>query len=210
MLVLSELHETLMGGAVACAAVLALAFALGTLRNSVLAGLAAAFAAFAATQMLWALSTPHSAWINLIFQLFPAPVVHATAWLVALYAALGMGLRAGGFALGFAAFEAIAGAVSLWAGGAVLPTLLLTPVLVFAIHALLSLAAFAMATRQWPPFAIFCVLAIFYGAHHGGLIALARALPLFIVLAIEGVLAALYATGAYALLRQMPAAAKIG
>src|SRR5262245_28306168 len=106
MLDLPELREAAIAGGAALVIVLLAAFALGRWRHGMLLGLAAAFGAYAITQALWALSTPHSPWINLIFQLFPAPVIYASARLIALYAALGMGVRAPSFALGFALFEA--------------------------------------------------------------------------------------------------------
>ncbi len=181
------------------------------MRRDFLIGAVAALTAFAMAQGLWALSTPHGRWTSLIFALFPGPAMDECARLIAVFA-ISARARVGAFAAGFALCAAFASAGVQWfvVGDPLALAIALAAAL--SLQVLLSLAAFAMAARNAAPFFIFCVLALIHGGHNGGLIALEGVVNRIEFFAAELVLAALYAAGAFALVRggQIPAAAKIG
>jgi hypothetical protein len=156
-------------------AVLALfSIVLGAARIAFRQGLLAGACGYVAVQALWAAS-PHSPWVNLIFQLFPAPVAYETARLIFVLLVVKPPLagKAAPFAFGFALFVAFASlGASVLADGVTVEGAATLPLLTLAMHALFSFAAFAMVRRGWPIFAPFTILAIAHGATRGGLLAI--------------------------------------
>lgn len=156
-------------------AVLALfSFVLSAARAPFRLGLLAGACGYVAVQALWAAS-PHSPWVNLIFQLFPSPVAYETARLIFVLLVITPPLagQAAPFALGFALFVAFAGlGASVLEDGVTIEGAMALPALTLAMHTLFSFAVFAMVQRGWPPFAPFTILAIAHGATRGGLLAI--------------------------------------
>jgi hypothetical protein len=169
-----DISHALIAAPAAFAILALLSIVLGAARTPFRQGLLAGGCGHIAVQALWAAS-PHSPWVNLIFQLFPAPVAYETARLVFVLLVVKPPLegKAAPFALGFALFVAFAAlGASVLEDGVTIEGALALPLLTLAMHALFSLALFAMVRRGWPPFAPFTILAIAHGATRGGLLAI--------------------------------------
>lgn len=169
-----DLSHVLIAAPAAFAVLALLSIALGAARLPFRQGLLAGACGYVAVQALWAAS-PHSPWVNLIFQLFPAPVAYETARLIFVLLVVKPPLqgKAAPFALGFALFVAFAAlGASVLEDGVTIEGAMALPLLTLTMHALFSFAAFAMVQRGWPPFAPFTILAITHGATRGGLLAI--------------------------------------
>lgn len=169
-----DISHALIAAPAAFAILALLSIVLGAARTPFRAGLLAGASGYIAVQALWAAS-PHSPWVNLIFQLFPSPVAYETARLlfVLLVVKPPLAEKATPFALGFALFVAFAAlGASVLEDGVTVEGAMALPVLTLAMHTMFSLTLFAMVRRGWPPFAPFTILAIAHGATRGGLLAI--------------------------------------
>jgi hypothetical protein len=169
-----DISHVLIAAPAAFAILALLSIVLGAARAPFRLGLLAGACGYIAVQALWSAS-PHSPWINLIFQLFPSPVAYETARLVFVLLVVKPPLagKAAPFALGFALFVAFAAlGASVLEDGVTVEGAMALPLLMLAMHALFSLALFAMVRRGWPPFAPFTILAVAHGATRGGLLAI--------------------------------------